>query len=73
MTDEEYARTSAAKKKDLAAGRQFSAQPEDVAVKAARVRHHEETKADLLARARAKGITGRSGMSKNALRAAVGE
>ncbi len=34
MTDEEYARTSAAKKKDLAAGRRFSAQPEDVAAKA---------------------------------------
>jgi len=73
MSDEEYADTSAAKKKDLAAGKQFSAQPEDIAAKAARVRHHEETKADLLARARAKGIKGRSGMSKDALSAALGK
>lgn len=73
MSNEEYARTTEAKRTDLAAGKQFSAQPADVAAKAARVRHHEETKADLLARARANGIEGRSGMSKDALRAALGE
>ena len=71
MSDEEYARTTAAKKKDLATGRQFSAQPDDVAAKASRVRHHAETKADLLARAKARGIKGRSAMSKEALRAAL--
>ncbi len=71
MTDEEYARTTAAKKKDLRAGKQFSAQPEDVAAKASRVRHGEETKADLLRRAKARGIKGRSGMSKDALRDAL--
>lgn len=73
MSDEEYARTSAAKKKDLAKGKQFSAQPEDVAAKASRVRHGEEKKADLLARAKARGITGRSAMSKDALRAALAD
>lgn len=73
MTDEEYARTTEAKRHDLAEGKQFSAQPEDVAAKAARVRHGEETKADLLARARAKGIEGRSGMSKEELRAVLGD
>ena len=71
MTDEEYARTTEAKKKDLAAGKQFSAQPADVAAKAARVRHHEESKADLRARAKARGIKGRAAMSKEELRAAL--
>ena len=73
MSDEEYARTTEAKRHDLAAGKQFSAQPADVAAKAARVRHHEETKDDLLARAKARGIEGRSGMSKDELRAALGD
>ncbi|HZF43261.1 MAG TPA: hypothetical protein VEZ48_07610 [Sphingomonadaceae bacterium] len=71
MSEEEYARTTEAKKKALAEGKQFSAQPEDVAAKASRVRHHVETKADLLARAKARGIKGRSAMSKDALRAAL--
>jgi hypothetical protein len=71
MSVEEYARTTKAKKKDLAEGKQFSAQPQDVAAKASRVRHHAETKGDLLARAKARGIKGRSAMSKDALRAAL--
>ncbi|CAA9505492.1 MAG: FIG00799921: hypothetical protein [uncultured Sphingomonadaceae bacterium] len=71
MTDEEYARTTEAKRHDLAKGKQFSAQPEDVAAKASRVRHHQETKEDLLARAKARGIKGRSDMSKEELRAAL--
>lgn len=71
MTDDEYARTTAAKKNDLAAGKQFSAQPEDIAAKASRVRHHEETKADLMARAKARGIEGRAAMSKEELKAAL--
>ena len=71
MTDDEYARTSEAKKKDLAEGKQFSAQPADVAAKAARVRNHEESKADLRARANTRGIKGRATMSKDELRAAL--
>ncbi len=71
ISDKDYARTTAAKRKDLAKGKQFSAQPGDVAATASRVRHHEETKADLLARAKARGIKGRSGMSKEDLRAAL--
>ena len=71
MTDEEYARTTEAKRHDLAEGRQFSAQPADIAAKASRVRHGEETKAELLARAKARGIKGRSAMSKGELRAAL--
>lgn len=71
MSDEQYDRTTAAKRKDSAKGKQFSAQPADVAAKAARVRHGEETRADLLARAKARGIRGRSAMNKNALREAL--
>ena len=73
MTDEEYARTTAAKKKDLKAGKQFSAQPEDVAAKAARARHHSQTKAELLARAKSRGIKGRSAIGKDELKAALGD
>ena len=35
LTDEEYARTSEAKRADLAAGHQFSGQPKDIAAKTA--------------------------------------
>jgi len=38
LTDEEYARTSAAKRRDTAKGRQVSKQPEDVAKKTAKAR-----------------------------------
>jgi hypothetical protein len=72
MSDEEYRRTTAAKRRDLKAGKQFSAQPADVAAKASRIRHGEETKADLLAEARARGIAGRSRMSKAELKQALG-
>jgi hypothetical protein len=61
MSDEEYRRTTAAKRRDLKAGKQFSAQPADVAAKASRIRHGAETKADLLAEARARGIQGGRG------------
>ena len=40
LTEEEYARTSAKKRKDLKAGKQFSSQPEDVAEKTAPYRQH---------------------------------
>ena len=72
MSDEEYRRTTAAKRRDLQAGKQFSAQPADVAAKASRIRHGAETKADLLAEARARGIAGRSKMNKEELKKALG-
>ena len=71
MSHEEYRRTTAAKRRDLKAGKQFSAQPADVAAKASRIRHGAETKADLLAEARARGIAGRSRMSKAELKRAL--
>ncbi|RYJ02620.1 MAG: hypothetical protein EON47_06920, partial [Acetobacteraceae bacterium] len=43
LTPAEYRRSSARKRQDLAAGRQVSAQPKDVARKAAAARHHEAT------------------------------
>jgi hypothetical protein len=72
MSDDEYRRTTAAKRRDLKAGKQFSSQPADVAEKAARIRNGQETKADLLAEARARGIAGRSRMRKEELKAALG-
>jgi len=71
ISDEEYARTTAAKRRDLKAGKQFSAQPEDVAEHASRVRRGEESKADLLREAAAAGIKGRSRMTKDELKAAL--
>ncbi len=71
MSADEYRRTTAAKRRDLKAGKQFSAQPADVAAKASRIRHGAETKADLLAEARARNLPGRSRMSKNELKRAL--
>ena len=75
LTEEEYARTTAKKRKDLKAGRQFSAQPKDVAEKTAPVRHRDDpagtSKAALYARAKAKGIAGRSKMTKGQLEHAL--
>lgn len=74
LSPEEYRRTSEKKRRDTAKGRQFSAQPEDVARKAARHRDtvKEPTKAALLAEARRRNIAGRSRMDKQALRRALG-
>ena len=66
LSDEEYARTSAKKKADLAKGEQFSAQPEDVVRKAAKYRDHR-TRAELVAAAKERGIPGRSKMTKDQL------
>ena len=73
LTDEEYKRTSAAKKRDAKKGKQFSAQPEDVAKKVAKYRGGagEATKVELLERARKRDIPGRSRMSKAELEAAL--
>jgi len=71
LTDGEYARTTAAKRADTKKGKQFSAQPTDVAAKVARARDGDETKADLLERARKQGVKGRSTMTKAQLEAAL--
>ena len=56
LTDEEYARTTAKKRADTRAGKQFSAQPKDVAQKAAELRLHSLSRAELLKRAAERGI-----------------
>jgi hypothetical protein len=72
LTSEEYARSTAKKRKDKAAGRQVSRQPADVARKAAAARRGDErTKAELMQEARHRGIAGRSRMDKQALRRAL--
>ena len=66
LSDEDYARTTAKKRADTRKGRQFSAQPSDVANKTRPFRDHR-TKAELYAEARKRDIPGRSTMSKDAL------
>ena len=70
LSDQEYARTTAAKRRDLKAGKQFSAQPADVADKVRPYRDHR-TKAELMAAARERKIPGRSRMSKEQLLSAL--
>ena len=68
LTKEEYKRTSDKKRRDTKRGRQYSAQPHDVAEKTAAVRHHErdhqESKAELYAKAKDRNIPGRSKMDR---------
>lgn len=71
LTEDEYRRTSDKKKCDLAAGRQHSAQPADVAHKVAGVRLEQLSLVDLRERARTRGVQGRSRMKKAALVAAL--
>ena len=74
LSKKEYARTTAKKRADTKKGRQFSAQPEDVAAKTAPHRGdaaHAPTKAELYALATKKGVSGRSKMSKAELEKAV--
>lgn len=78
LTDAEYKRTSAKKRTDTAKGQQFSRQPVDVAGKTTQARVHQRfadgdgsTKAALMAEARKRGISGRSGMSKAQLAKAL--
>ncbi|WP_085809940.1 hypothetical protein [Sphingomonas sp. TZW2008] len=75
LSKEEYARTTAKKRRDTAKGKQFSDQPADVAEKTARYRDRggEPTKADLLAEARDRDIKGRSTMTKAELAKALGK
>jgi hypothetical protein len=70
LSDEEYARTSAKKRSDTKKGKQFSAQPGDVAEKTRPYRDHR-SKADLYAEAKKRDIPGRSKMSKDELAKAL--
>jgi hypothetical protein len=73
LTDAEYARSTAKKRKDTALGKQFSAQPPDVATKTAanRAPAATATRAALLKEAASKGIAGRSRMTKAELQKAL--
>ncbi len=72
LSDEDYQRTTAAKRRDLKAGKQHSAQPEDVADKTRSFRDHR-TKAELMTEARKRDVPGRSKMSKDELLRALAE
>jgi hypothetical protein len=80
LSDEEYKRSTAKKRADSAKGQQHSKQPKDVAKKAASARKASHgtgsrtggpTKAELMQKARAKNIPGRSSMSKGELERAL--
>jgi hypothetical protein len=75
LSDQDYARTTAKKRADTKRGKQFSAQPEDVAKASAKYRDTGKaggaTKADLYQQARRKDIKGRSTMSKAELEKAL--
>ena len=70
LSDEEYARTTAKKRADTRKGKQFSAQPRDVAEKTREYRDHR-TKAELMQEARKRDIAGRSTMNKAQLAKAL--
>lgn len=70
LSDSEYQRTTAKKQADTAKGRQFSAQPRDIARKTAADRAGA-TRVDLLARAAKHDIPGRSRMKKSELEQAL--
>ena len=73
VSDEQYDRSTEKKRSDTAKGKQFSKQPKDVATKAAAARKAASgvTKADLMKKAKAQKVAGRSKMSKAELEKAV--
>ena len=71
LTDEEYKRSSDKKRKDTAKGKQHSAQPRDVAAKAADARLADLPKTELMKRAAKHGVAGRSRMTKGELATAL--
>ena len=75
LSNSEYRRTTDKKREDTAKGRQFSAQPADVAAKTAKDRKpaHGPTLATLLKRAASRGIAGRSKMKKAELERALAD
>jgi hypothetical protein len=70
LSDDDYRRTTARKRADTKKGRQFSAQPADIARKTRRHRDHR-TRADLYEQAKKRDIPGRSRMTKDQLIAAL--
>ncbi len=70
LSAEEYRRTTAKKRADTRSGKQFSAQPKDIAAKTRSHRDHR-TKAELYAQAKARDVPGRSRMSKAELAKAL--
>ena len=70
LSDEEYRRTTAKKRADTKAGKQFSSQPHDVADKTRQYRDHR-TRAELYEQAKKHDIAGRSKMNKQQLAAAL--
>ncbi len=74
LTPSEYARTTRKKRADTAKGKQFSAQPKDVAAKTAPYRHGADrtSRAALYAEAKSRNIPGRSRMSRDDLAKALG-
>ena len=70
LSDADYRRTTARKRADTKKGRQFSAQPADIARKTRRHRDHR-TRADLYEQAKKRDISGRSRMTKDQLIAAL--
>ena len=70
LSPSEYERTTRKKQADTRRGRQFSAQPKDIAHKTANARQGE-TKASLMQQAARRGIKGRSRMTKSELADAV--
>ena len=81
LSKEEYARTTAKKRADTKKGKQFSAQPKDVAQKTAHDRETghgdhgrgggDRSKADLYAEAKRRDLPGRSKMNKGELEKAL--
>lgn len=70
LSDEEYRRTTAKKRADTKKGKQFSAQPKDVADKTRSARDHR-TKAELYEEAKKRDIPARSKMNKDELLSAL--
>ena len=66
LSDDEYKRTTAKKRADTKKGKQFSAQPKDVADKTRPHRDHR-TRAELYEEAKKRDIPGRSRMTKDQL------
>ena len=81
LSKEEYARTTAKKRADTKRGKQFSAQPKDVAEKTAPYHSHDGggdapgpgTRAALYEEAKRKNVPGRSKMSRAQLAKALGQ
>ena len=70
LSNEEYDRTTEKKRADTKKGKQFSAQPKDVADKTRAARDHR-SKAELYEEAKKRNIPGRSTMSKDDLLSAL--